>query len=46
MNLHNGSDKSNSNKIAKATAAIPIAGILVGKHYFQDYYPSSAVSQP
>jgi hypothetical protein len=29
MNLHNGSDKSNSNKTAKATAAIPIAGILV-----------------
>jgi hypothetical protein len=29
MNLHNGSDKSNSNKTAKATSAIPIAGILV-----------------
>ena len=29
MNLHNGSDKSNSYKTAKATAAIPIAGILV-----------------
>jgi uncharacterized protein YjbI with pentapeptide repeats len=29
MNLHNGSDKSNSNNTAKATTAIPIAGILV-----------------
>src|SRR5215212_12035695 len=29
MSLHNGSDKSNSYKTAKATAAIPIAGILV-----------------
>jgi hypothetical protein len=29
MNLHNGSDKINNNRTAKATSAIPIAGILV-----------------
>jgi hypothetical protein len=29
MNLHNGSDKINNNRTAKAISAIPIAGILV-----------------
>ncbi len=29
MNLHNGSDKINNNRTAKAASAIPIAGILV-----------------
>jgi hypothetical protein len=29
MNLHNGSDKINNNRTAKATSAIPIVGILV-----------------
>src|SRR5829696_8482780 len=29
MNLHNRSDKINNNRTAKATSAIPIAGILV-----------------
>ena len=28
MNIHNGPDKNNNNSTAKATAAIPIAGIL------------------
>src|SRR5215217_2786598 len=29
MNLHTGSDKIDNNRTAKATSAIPIAGILV-----------------